>query len=248
MGDENLSGNLNQRVFNPTDDLWVVSVGINDYTDSYFPNLLFAINDAQNLGNVLKAQEGLAFKSVNSRVLTGPDATKENILSDLEFLQDAKEDDTVILFFALHRIVQNDGFYFMTSDSTYKPEADDTESVASLINFDDIIAALDFHAKKIIILDTHYPKGSGLSEELEIAIFSACRENEQARESHQLGGGVFTSSIIEAFKYAGVNGDVTLESINEYVIDRVRSLTDRRQSPVLHAPADMKKMVLGIIN
>ncbi|MCL2805663.1 MAG: caspase family protein [Treponema sp.] len=232
----------------PKDDLWVLSVGINEYKDNYFPNLLFAVNDAKTISEAFKKQEGLVFGTVNTMLITDSDEltpTKENILAGLEFLQDAKPEDTVVLFFALHRLIHQDGFYLMTSDSKYESQEEDGTS--TLINFQEIIDGLDFPAKKIIILDTHFPKDSvNIDEDSHLAIFSACSENEQARESSLFGGGFFTASILEAFKLASTgSNEMTLSDLFDYVSGRVAELTENKQNPVLNAHGEMEELVLG---
>jgi len=230
-------------------NLWVYAVGINEYDNNQiFPNLLFAANDANSILEVLKTQEGQAFESVNTLLISDGSSlkpTRENILSNFEFLQEAGPDDTIILYFALHRLIRDDIFYLMPSDAKYD-EWEGTD-LSSIISFGDIVKSLDMPGNKIIILDTHYPKTAvDLTSGTDIIVLGAATGDEQARESKEAGGGFLTVSIIEAFTMAGDNPELTLADIYDYVAKRVGDLSENKQNPVLNLPAGIDDIILGI--
>lgn len=235
----------------PKTDLWLLAIGINEYSNNYFPNLFFAASDAQNINSAFKAQEGKAFKKVNTLLITDIDAikpTKTNIFSNLEFLQDAQPEDTIIIFLASHRIMENNIYYLMPSDSVYRE--DTGLDFSSMIKFEDFIQELNMPGNKIIILDTQFPEGaSKMAAEKGIIILGACGESQQAIEHRLLGGGLLSLSVVEALNTnTGVSGSIRLKDIFAFVAARVKELSENKQDPVLHVPADAENMVLGVRN
>jgi len=230
-------------------DLWVYAIGINEYSKSiYFPNLVYAVDDAKNICEAFKAQEGIAFKTVNTMIISDADSTKptrENIIKNMDFFKNAKASDTVVLFFAAHRMIQDDVYYLMTSDSEY--DQYDGLKMSTVIKFDDIVKNLNVPGKKVIIVDTHYPESAFKSaKEKDIAVLVACKDNEQARESAQFGGGFFTTSIIEAFDNIETEtGIITLGALYDFITGRVGEMSENKQTPDLYSSCEIKNMVMG---
>jgi uncharacterized caspase-like protein len=232
-------------------DLWVLAVGINEYPNNQqYPSLSFCVSDAKNICDVFKAQEGKAFNKVNTLLIADTEPVKPakgNILSNLVFLRNAKANDTVILYFASHSILDETGaLYLLPSD--LRVDANGKPVPAGLINFNDIVQSFNTQAKKIIILDTHYSETAiKLAAGKNIAVFGACRDNELAHESAFYGGGFFTSSIVNAFKEgAGTDGKITLQALLPYVTERIRKMSLNKQTPVLYVPNGMGEVVLGL--
>jgi uncharacterized caspase-like protein len=236
-------------------DLWILAVGVNEYPQNQlYSSLGFCVSDAKNIRDVFKAQENKAFNKVNTLLIADTEAvkpTKNNIISNMSFFRNAKPNDTVILFFSSHSMLEGNGaFYLMPSDSRF--DASGKPAPASMINFTDIVQSFTMPGKKIIILDTYYSETAiKLVTGRNIAVFGACRDDQQAYESDQYGGGFFTSSIVNAFNGdAFTDGIITLESLFLYVVNRVRDITRRavyrnRQTPVLYIPDGMSDPVLG---
>jgi uncharacterized caspase-like protein len=233
-------------------DLWVLAVGINEYSadSQYYPNLNYCVSDAQNIRDVFKAQEGRAFNTVHTLLVADTETvkpTRSNILSNLSFLRNARANDTVIVYFALHSVMQDGAYYLLLSD--FRHETGERLAPDSMINFNDIVNSFTGQGTKIIMLDTHYSETaikavSGKN----IAVLGACKDNEQAQESALYRGGIFTTSIVEAFNGgASPNGRITLGSLSAFITDRVRRISQNRQSPVLHIPAGMADPVLGLV-
>jgi len=224
-------------------DLYVMAIGINEYSNNYFPSLVFAANDAENICKLLSAQEGKVFRNVKTMLISdkgGVTPTRDNIRKNMDFFKDVRAIDTVILFAATHRIIVDNVFYLLPSDSQYK----DGEGfvLSSCIKFDEIISALNVLGRKMIIIDTHSPNISGK----DITVLSACKENEQAIESYLYGGGLFTTSIIEAFEKADSEyGLIKVSSLFDYVVNRVGEMSENKQTPVLTASSGAEEMIIG---
>jgi uncharacterized caspase-like protein len=229
-------------------DLWVLAVGINAYTDNpIFPNLKFCVSDAKNICDAFKAQEGKAFNKVNTLLISDTEAikpAKNNILSNMAFLRDAKPNDTVILYFALHSMTQDNNFYLLPSDIRH--EKNDRLVSTSMINFTDIINSFNVPGKKIMLLDTHYSETAiRLATGKNIAVLGACKDNEQAHESPFFQGGFFTVSFLDALREgATANDTITLGTLSTSVKDRVGKMSRGRQNPVWYLPPGMGDPVL----
>ena len=237
-------------------DLWVLAVGVNEYSanSQTFRNLQYCVSDAKNICDVFTAQEGKAFVKVNTLLIADTEAikpTRSNILSNLSFLRNAKPNDTVILFFALHSAIQDGAYYLLPSD--FRHETGEKVAAASVINFNDIVNSFGASGTKIIMLDTHYSETaikavSGKN----IAVLGACRDNEQAQESNLYRGGLFTVSIVEALRDEPPKGTrvyktTALPLIFDDVAENVKKRSRNRQNPVLYIPPGMKDPMLWVV-
>jgi len=225
-------------------DLYVMAIGINGYSNNVFPNLKYAANDAQNICGVFKAQEGIFFRNVNTLLIAddgGISPTTDNIISNMEFFKDVRPNDTVILFVASHRIIIDDTFYIMSSDSKYNN--DDGFILESFVNFNDILKALDMPAYKIIILDTNAPE---IAKGGDITVLRACKEDEKAIETNRYDGGLLTTSILEAFEKAETElGVIKLSALSDYVVKRVGEMSENKQTPVFSAASGANELIMG---
>ncbi|MCL2764398.1 MAG: hypothetical protein FWD40_03865 [Treponema sp.] len=233
---------------NDKNDLWILAVGVNQYQNNqYYPNLSFAVSDAKNIIGAFQSQRGNAYNNVNTLLIADSAdkrPTRDNIYSGMDFLMDAQPNDTVIVFIASHRIIQDGVYYIMPSDSRYVRDSFDP---ASMIPFDDILKMM-LPSKALVILDTHAPESAiEIANEKNIAILGACAVNEQARESHDYAGGLLTISIMEAFSSV-VNSEnqITLGDLYTYVRNRVNFMSGNAQNPFLHAPSHSIHTVIGL--
>jgi uncharacterized caspase-like protein len=227
-------------------DLWVLAVGINKYPDNqYFRSLSFCVRDAKNICDLFKTQEGKAFNKVNTPLIADTEAikpTRSNIFSQMAFLKNAKQNDTVILYFALHGTLQDGSLYLLPSD--VRQEAAEKIVVSSGINFNDIVQNFNMPGKKIIMLDTHYSETAIKAVAgKNIAVLGACKDDELARESFAYGG-YFTFGVVEAFKKSA-DGKITIGSLYGYIKENVGRISSGKQNPVLYVPPEMGDPVLG---
>ena len=225
-------------------DLYVMAIGINEYSTDVFTNLKYAANDAQNICDIFNAQAGKVFRNVNTLLITDKEKitpTKENILKNMEFFKNARQIDTAVLFVASHRIVIDGVFYLMSSDSKYNK--DDGFILSSFIKFDDILKQLNFKGNKILIIDTNSPE---IAKGGDFTIIRACKENEQAIESSTYNGGLLTASILDAFANIDTEyGVITVNALFDYVVEKVGELSKNKQTPVLNAAAGAKDLIIG---
>lgn len=90
-------------------DLYVLAIGVDDP-----PRVNYAAKDAEDFVKALRAQQGGLYKQVNVRLLTSnkKNATKDDILDGLEWLQRATSDrDVAMIFLAGHGFNSQEGTY-----------------------------------------------------------------------------------------------------------------------------------------
>ena len=82
--------------------LWVLSIGVSHYEDPSI-SLKYADHDAETIARLLETQQGLLFEEVHTRVLVNEQATKREILREInDFLGQAAKGDVVLIFMAGH--------------------------------------------------------------------------------------------------------------------------------------------------
>jgi len=179
--------------------LYVLSVGVSKYRRSS-SNLRFAHADAIALCEVLKAQKGLAFDDVKTRVLTDEHATIPKIRDGLRWLQDkCTRSDTAVVLFTGHGARLN-------GKLLYVPHEADGHSMSTYLPWNDVAQALQsVKASPVLFLADCCHSGAFGSEPLSqnelarpllrnsrVMVFSSSRGTEASLEKAALGHGVFT--------------------------------------------------------
>lgn len=84
--------------------LYVLSIGVSEYQQPDL-RLRFAAKDARDLASTFMAQQKILYRATEVRVLTDQNATRNNILDGLEWLQrQTTAKDVAVLFLAGHGI------------------------------------------------------------------------------------------------------------------------------------------------
>jgi hypothetical protein len=100
----------------PKPKLYAVAIGVSQYDRPEWC-LKYAVKDATDLVNQLKAKAGSAYSEVKPLLLTDKDVTRESAGKIKEFLSGATIDDTVLVFMAGHGILDDKyDYYFGTTD------------------------------------------------------------------------------------------------------------------------------------
>ncbi len=187
-------------------------IGINDYPKA---PLKCCINDATAIEELLSTNgdgsPNFAVQLVTS-VKTKRDL-KERIVKLFE-----GDDETVLLYFAGHGLVNEIGGYIVTPDFEQYDEGINMEEILTIISKSEI-------RNKIVILDCCHsgafgaPEISQGSSHLDegVSILTASRNNQLASEVN--GHGVFTNLLIEALKggAADLRGHITPGSVYAYI-------------------------------
>jgi WD40 repeat protein/uncharacterized caspase-like protein len=176
----------------PQSHLYVLAVGVSEYTDTRY-NLTYAAKDAADIVQVLERRVGhreqalvvdpvrgsrmeerpKSFYQAHSLKLLDKDATREKILKARDFLLQAKVEDEVVVFFAGHGLLDAESnYYFGTTDIDFAKPGDRGLKYEDIENLLDGVVA----RRKLILIDTCH---SGEVDKEETKSVPAIAENAQ---------------------------------------------------------------------
>ena len=245
----------------PPPDLWILAIGVNKYDSDQLKDLNFAVNDAKDLADIFKAQEGKRYGRVNVRLLSDDTErpTAKNIRDSFGYFRQAGTGDLCVLFIAGHAVNDDKGnYFFMPADGAFDGAGIPVSGTA--ISHREINGVLDMPGQKLFFLDTCHSAGAGRSRiadtnsfirqamEYYPVIFSSSRDNEFSLEDPEYGHGLFTWGIIQGMKgeaEARRSGTVTMKALDSYVSDTVSELSRGRQNPTTSTPNGYVNFVLA---
>jgi WD40 repeat protein len=244
--------------------LYVLAVGVSKYENPSF-NLGLPSKDAHDFADVLLKQKGGLYADVQVRVLTDADATKDNVLDGLDWLQhQVTARDVGIMFLAGHGINDNTGrFYFMPYN------ADPEKLLRTGVAQSDIRDTLSSLAgKAVFFVDTCHSgnaigtaKTRGLDSDVNafvselasaengVVVFTASTSRQFSLEDPTWGNGAFTKAVVEGLSGKAdlqKSGRITLKGLDYYVAERVKDLTGGRQSPMSIAPSGVPDFPIAV--
>ena len=235
--------------------LFIVAVGVSTYARREY-SLELAAKDATDFSNLMDAQVGRMYSSVEKRLLTNEAATRASVLAALEWLrQSTGPDDTGMLFIAGHGLNDSSGKYF------FLPHDVDLKRLArSAIGEAELRKALaGLRGKAMMFVDTCHSGnvlGSGISVNNEVGrlantlaaaengviVFSASTGKQESIESKSWGNGAFTKALIAGLTGGAdfrKDGVVTHQGLSYFLGQEVKTLTKGRQTPVTAVPMGM---------
>jgi len=234
--------------------LILVAVGVNDYT--HLPqDLRFAANDARGIAAALDGQEQVLFDEVKTVLVTdgGTAPTKANIEQALTSFEQAGPEDTVILFVAGHGVMQDDDYFFLPREARITDqERLDVDTAIRWSAFQDALARSA--GRRILLVDTCHssnafnPRLIKDAADQDIVVITSTDGETLAQEHERYGHGVFTYALLEGLSGKAdtfKDGRVTITELHTYLTNRVESLTDMTQRPVLHVPGGFKNFVFS---
>ena len=221
-------------------------IGINSYKVA--PPLSYAVNDAQAVGDILKANFG--FPAENVHLLLDQDATRASIMEKFMSLtsQGTGINDRVVFFFAGHGCTipskRGEVGYLVPHDGII-------ENLITLIRWDELTRNADLIEAKhlFFIMDACYgglaimrhlsPGATRFLKDMLLRptrqVLTAGKANEQVSDS---GGplpkhSVFTGHLLEALggKSADSEGLITANGVMAYVYQMVAHDRDSHQTP-----------------
>ncbi len=170
----------------PKPNLYLVTIGTAKYKNAKF-DLNYPVKDAQDLVNIMSANDKNVYGEVKTKSLFDSDVTVENVLGLKSFLNEASANDVVVVFVAGHGVLDaNFDYYFATYDMDFNNPQGRGLAYDKLESIIDGIKA----KRKILIMDTCH---SGEIDKEE-AFFS--EEDEQEEEDisfRSAGPGVGTN-------------------------------------------------------
>lgn len=245
--------------------LYILAVGVSDYEDDSL-DLNYAAKDAVDFSTVAAGQKGLLYRDVVIKKLTDMEATRDNILDALEWIEtQTTQHDVAALFFSGHGVNDKNGDYYFLSAN-----AEVQRLRRSALPFMEIKKTVDsLPGKTLFFVDTCHagdimggrkgaPDIDALVNELASAesgavVFASSTGRQYSLENKAWGNGAFTKALVEALSgkaaYLSSKGDgrVTVNMLDLYVSERVKELTNGRQTPTTTKPRTVPDFPVAVV-
>lgn len=229
-----------------------VFVGVSDYK---LPNLKlgFAAKDATDLEAYFRAQEGKAYRKVETQLLANAD--RAAVLAGLDWLEKGSEDgDVNLLFLAGHGVTDDKGyFYYLAADVV----PDNLRATA--VGRDEVLRTIrNRKGAMVVMLDTcqsgasvdaSVPTVSSVDmnrlvnelgdKTLGVFLYASALGRQFSYEKAEWGNGAFTKAMIEGLSGKADRentGFIDTEELSLYVRRRVLDMTMHMQEPVRIKP------------
>lgn len=242
--------------------LYILTIGVSQYANEKF-NLKFADKDAGDFVNVMLAQKDLLYRDVIIKKLTNEEAIKDEILDGLDWIRkETTSNDVAMVFLAGHGINDQNNYYYFCPHNVIPDRLFRTG-----IAFSDIKNAMSAIAgKAVFFLDTcHSGNSLGLaprgmldinkvinelsSAQNGVVVFSASTGSESAFERDDWHNGAFTEALVEGLSGAAdllKKGNVTCATLNVYIAERVKELTEGQQHPTMISPQTVPDFPIAV--
>lgn len=244
--------------------LFVLAIGVSDYHNPAY-NLNYAASDAQSFIDCIVKQKGIMYADVITRILIDKEATKNKILSALDWIEkQTTENDVAMIFYAGHGINNNNNIYYLGSVDTDF----DNLRITSL-NFSELMTTVKHLSGKVVVfIDACYSGnvtgGQSTFGNMDRAIndlgsaqcgavvFTSSTGKESSEESAAWQHGAFTKALLEGLNGAGASkiekSKITVKNLDPYISDRVKELTKGRQQPTSVVPPDTPDFPIAFVN
>lgn len=185
-------------------DMYVVAVGVSKYQSSSF-NLNYAAKDASDLAALLQAKCNGSYNKVHTLLLTDNSFDSSSVGRIHDFLLCSKRDDTVVLFYAGHGLLDSDLNYYLGHNMINFENPENNG-----ISYDDFENTLDGipALKRIIMIDACH------SGELDKEDYTIIKNHEQKIKNIK-----FRNSGIGAMQRMGHGIKETLSLFKELFMD-----------------------------
>lgn len=247
--------------FTAKPNLYVLAVGVSAYKDKDLA-LKYAAKDARDFGAAVQKQKGGLYRDVSVKVLADAQATKDDVMDGLDWLQkEVTSRDVGMIFIAGHGVNDPAGIYY------YLPQNADTNKLKRTgVAFSDIKNTLaSLAGKAVLFVDTcHAGNVMGTrrgvadinavvnelaSTENGAVVFSSSTGKQYSLEDAQWGNGAFTKALVEGFSgnadYGG-KGKITINMLDLYLSERVKELTKGQQSPATTKPHTIQDFTIAV--
>ena len=244
--------------------LYVLAVGVAQYQHADIGKLNLPAKDARDFAAAMKRQEGKLYRQVEVKLLTDAQATRDDVVDGLEWLQkQVTQHDVGMVFIAGHGM--NDpalGYTFLPVN------ADPDRLKRTGVTVADIRTTLSSLAgKALFFVDTCHAGNvlganrragpndiSGVINELAsaengVVVFSSSTGRQYSLEDAAWGNGAFTKALVEGINGAAArpgNKRITHKMLDLYISDRVKQLTNGRQTPVTQAAGSVPDFPLAL--
>lgn len=240
-------------------NLYLLVVGINNYPSSRL-KLDAAVPDARDMEQAFKQQGARLFRKVETKMLLDGQATRQNILAGLDWLQQqAKPNDVAVMFYAGHggiaeqwhllpvdvnvKDLQKTGI----SNDTLRSKLGNLPCSRVLLLDACFSGAFDDRKRKKRSLPTQADNAMReLSYDDGLVIFCGAAKEQEAIEEN--GHGFFTKAFVEGLSGKGSTdrqGLVTIYHLATYVRDRMLDLSNNEQEPTISVPSTVRAFALA---
>jgi hypothetical protein len=258
------------RLAAPPGDLYLLAVGVNQFPR--LPermHLAYAARDAEELAKALQTRGAGQFGRVHLRLLTDSSDTKPDraaVQQALQFVQQARPQDTAVIFLASHGISDAAGnYYFVPRDVRAEDlralDGGQTRAPPSLLPWTAFFDALRATAgRRLLIVDTCQARNiegrfeaHSLLKRSAASMFPllvASKGDEESQEYPPGKHGLFTYALLQALapgSDANRDGVVTLAEVFDAARPVVERLRDKRtgpQTPQIVAPPPLDGLPL----
>jgi uncharacterized caspase-like protein len=220
--------------------LYVVAVGVDDYTNSRGHSLRFAGADARAFCEAMLRHAGPLHECAECLLLAkggDQEPTRKNIEDAMLLFRKAEPQDTVALFLAGHGAYDGPNYVFMPQDTGGKDGHFQPSTVVRWHVFQDALQTAT--GRRLMFVDTCHSGGAYNARlvkdahDAEIVVFSATDSRTLAQERAELGHGAFTFALTQGLSGGAALGgdDVALTGLLGYVSREVNAITGGAQSP-----------------
>lgn len=244
--------------------LYVLSIGVGKFASADLNPLDYPAKDARDFAAAMQTQNGGLYREVVVKTITDEQATRDEIVDGLDWLQkQTTSKDVAMLFLSGHGTNDSTGAY------NFVPTNFDFEKLKRTgINFNDIKNTLEQIAgKAIFFVDSCHSgnvlgqktRGAGIdinrvvnelsSAENGVVVFTASTGKQVALEDPKWGNGAFTKAVVEGILgKADFNktGRITINMLDLYISERVKELTGGKQTPTTTKPSTIPDFPLAI--
>jgi uncharacterized caspase-like protein len=245
-------------------NLILLAVGITEYKNPT-ANLSFAHKDAAAIAAQFKAQAGVLFNRVETKVLTNAQATRTGIILALDWLKaQTSQGDVVVLYLSGHGGLdgkQNYFFYAHEHDLKVNPEVYDVKWSTLL----DGLTAVN-GTKPFLFVDScraaaasgsgKQKSDGGLTQALNelkinykgVVFFAASSSDEPAVELDDKGHSAFTWALLEGLRGEAdktrPDGLIYVDELGSWLTQSVKELTGGRQHAAFETPPGFRTFPL----
>ena len=240
-------------------NLHLLTVGIDKYKNPSL-NLNYARADALSLRKTIQASSKELFDKIEIHEFYDEDATKSNIISTLKGFHALPPQDVVIIFLAGHGESLESDWYFIPPEVIHpEREAELKKNAISATEIEEQVRLIG--ARKVLLLMDACKSGSALAsfrgfEERRtfsqlaratgIHIVAATGHSQFAAEVKELKHGIFTYTLLEAFKGKADRGPedgiTTVREILSYVENVLPQYSKKHRSVVQYPVIDSRGM------
>ncbi|HEY6391210.1 MAG TPA: caspase family protein [Bryobacteraceae bacterium] len=230
-------------------DLYVVAVGIKNYTDDSLNTLQYADKDAQDFVKAMHQQEGSRFGHVYHELFVNEQVTKANLEKAIRSMATRGDaQDYKLLFLSGHGAQDAGGYNFLCHDHK-EEKIPGGKLFENDMPWQDLLRYLTATSRTILVVDTcHAARASSdvdfdkimkdtRAEHLSLMTYAASAGTEAAQELRDLGNGVFTKALLDELnnldeKTLEPDGTIYTDQFGVDIRKRVTALNGDQQHPV----------------